>query len=250
MKIQLTSMLYIGFHSVLDWVYPPICVGCGEPGFCVCPDCKVSISFINQHFCQICGGTVKREMDCCDDCQFETPPYKAIRNLAHYEGVIRECLHALKYENNQPLGGFFSEQLITIILREGWQIDLITPVPLSSQRMHERGYNQSALIARPLAAHLSIRYNPFCLKRVRHTTSQVGLSLNERRRNVSGAFEAVTEIVAGKKVLLVDDVMTTGATLNACSEALTDAGAIGVYCLTIARFTKRLPESNLHYHQV
>ncbi len=168
-------------------------------------------------------------------------------NLAEYDGVIRECIHALKYQNNQGLGAYFSVMLADLVRSEGWHVDLVIPVPLSKQRIRERGYNQSAKLARPLATRLNTRYNTFGLLRTRHTNSQVGLSAADRQLNVSGAFKAVPEIVAGKNVLLVDDVTTTGSTLEACAEALKEAGAHHVYCLTLARDSRRSVVSN-HNH--
>jgi len=155
--------------------------------------------------------------------------------MAKYEGVIRECIHSLKYENNQSLGEYFSRELIACIKAEDWSLDVVIPVPLSSFRIKERGYNQSALLARPLAMGLSLRYQPHGLKRIRNTQSQVELTAVERRRNVAGAFQAEPEIVQDKNILLVDDVTTTGATLYECSRALRAGGANGVYCITIAR---------------
>jgi ComF family protein len=178
------------------------------------------------------------------------PAYTAMRNLATYEGVVRECIHALKYENNQGLGEFFVGWLAKIVLEEGWLIDVVIPVPLSSNRMRERGYNQSALIARPMAARLGVRHNPFGLHRIRDTHSQVGLSGEERHQNVLGAFEAVPAIVDGMKVLLIDDVMTTGATMSACANSLNLAGAKAVYCLTIARFAVHNHGKSIESHQV
>ena len=105
----------------------------------------------------------------------------------------------------------------------GWEADLVTPVPLSPDRQAERGYNQSALLARPIALKQGWRYLPVCLTRNRNTKSQVSLSIEERKQNVADAFSAVPELVAGKVILLVDDVTTTGSTLNECVRALKEA---------------------------
>ncbi|MGB8213834.1 MAG: phosphoribosyltransferase family protein [Anaerolineales bacterium] len=114
-------------------------------------------------------------------------------------------------------------------------MNLVVPVPLGRQRMKERGYNQVALLAMPLAAIQGWRYSPRVLTRVRETRSQVGLSVAERKENISGAFQANPALVSGKTILLMDDVATTGATLSACSDALVKAGAKIVYALTLAR---------------
>ncbi len=173
-----------------------------------------------------------------------------MRNLALYEGVIRDCIHALKYQHNQGLGEYFSDWLANLARDAGWTPDLAMPVPLSAQRMAERGFNQAACLAKPLAAQLGVRYHPYGIRRVRDTPSQVGLSGEARRRNVAGAFQACGEVVAGKKVLIIDDVMTTGSTLKTCAEALREAGAGAVFCLTLGRFALREGVPNLNRHQV
>jgi len=124
-----------------------------------------------------------------------------------------------------------------------WPIDIVVPIPLSDKRRKERGYNQVALVAMPLADSLKWLYKPQALKRVRETRSQVGLSLEERRVNVTNAFQADAGLVRDKSVLLMDDVATTGATLSAAASALSVAGAKKVYALTLAR---ALPHHSLH----
>jgi ComF family protein len=116
-----------------------------------------------------------------------------------------------------------------------WVIDIVIPVPLGSQRERQRGYNQAALIALPLALKLQLPYNPRILKRIRETQSQVELSLKERQINLEGAFHAQRQPIDGKQILIIDDVTTSGSTLNACAEALIEVGAKAVYGLTIAQ---------------
>jgi ComF family protein len=158
-----------------------------------------------------------------------------MRSLARYEGVIREFIHALKYDGNQSLGETFTNPLAEIVRERKWFPELVIPVPLSPARRIERGYNQSALLARPVALRLGVRFAPYGLRRIRNTQSQVELTAAERLVNVKGAFEAVPDIVGGKRVLLVDDVTTTGSTLRECAGALRDGGATAVFCLTLAR---------------
>lgn len=244
------DLLYRGFWSVMDWVYPPNCASCGEPGFRLCPECEAQIKYLNVKKCLICGEIIHHNAVVCFRCQSDPPPYTAMRNLAIYEGVLRECVHALKYQNNQSLGEYFSNPLAVVVHKEAWEIEKIVPVPLSHQRLKERGYNQAALIARPLAARLGYHFDPFCLVRTRDTPSQVGLSGEERRLNVIGAFKAIPELVEGKNILLVDDVMTTGSTMAECARALQVAGAKCVYCLTLGRYTPGLTFSKNNEHQV
>jgi ComF family protein len=141
----------------------------------------------------------------------------------------------MKYRRNSALGEAFAPHLAGYACTLGWQVDLVVPVPLGKQRMKERGYNQVGLLAMPLAALQGWRYSPKVLIRTRETRSQVGLSPLERMENISGAFRAEPVLAAGKAILLVDDVVTTGATLSACSEALVKAGTRMIYALTLAR---------------
>jgi ComF family protein len=116
-----------------------------------------------------------------------------------------------------------------------WEIDLVIPMPLGKKRMQERGYNQVALFAEPLAYTLGWEYAPRALWKARETRSQVGLNISQRKKNVDDAYQADAAVVRGKTVLLMDDVATTGSTVSASTKALLDAGARDVYVLTIAR---------------
>lgn len=191
--------------------------------------------FIKGHICECCGLPLEADRQLCKACEGEPPPYDAMRSLARYEGVIREFIHALKYDGNQSLGETFTNPLAEIVRERKWFPELVIPVPLSPARRIERGYNQSALLARPVALRLGVRFAPYGLRRIRNTQSQVELTAAERLVNVKGAFEAVPDIVGGKRVLLVDDVTTTGSTLRECAGALRDGGATAVFCLTLAR---------------
>lgn len=156
-----------------------------------------------------------------------------------YQGALREAIHALKYQKDIAMGEPLAEHLIEVFTETGWHIDLITAVPLGQARLSDRGYNQSALLARPLALHQRKPFVPKALERIRETHAQVGLSARERHVNLSGAFRARNSLVAGKSVLVIDDVTTTGATLHACALALNEAGAASVYGLTLARAVRQ-----------
>jgi ComF family protein len=152
-----------------------------------------------------------------------------------FDGPLRAALRRLKYERDIGLGEPLSKHLIELYNQVKWDIDLVVPTPLSAHRAKERGYNQSAALARPFASAIQKSYQPTALRRTRETRSQVGLSALERRKNVEDSFIARRELVVGKTVLIIDDVMTTGSTINACSQALRMAGASSVYGLTLAR---------------
>ncbi len=242
MKISFQVILFNVYWRVLDWVYPPDCVSCGAPGHHLCKVCQSKIRFISGTMKNTSDSTVLLSSRPGISKKTGSSGYTAVKVLAIYEGVVRECVHALKYKNNRGLGEIFSAWLADIVRSEGWIINLVIPVALNPQRVQQRGYNQSAVIARPLAARLQKQYSPYVLSRIRNTPSQVGLTSEERRENVAGAFTAERDLVNGKNVLLVDDVMTTGATLEACSLALHQAGASAVYCVTIAGFSIDIPD--------
>lgn len=185
--------------------------------------------------CPHCGYTPAHAV--CENCRRHPLPaaLHSLRSAAWFEGPLRQALHHLKYQRDIPLGDTLAEWLCALYRREGLAADLIAPVPLSPQRLRERGYNQADLLARPLAEGTGVPYAPRALTRPRHTLSQVGLSAAERRQNVAGAFAADRRAVAGRQVVVVDDVCTTGATLAACAEALQAAGAARVWGLTLAR---------------
>jgi competence protein ComFC len=226
--------LYKLFWQGIDLVYPPLCAGCGSKGVRWCPTCQQGIRFVTPPVCECCG----REQDTtglCPWCKSSRPHFTSLRSWGYFEGPLREAVHALKYRRDLGLGEVLSRALIHILGEAVWPVDLIVPVPLGVARLKERGYNQSGLIARPLAWETGLRYSPRALARVRETRTQVGLSLDQRKENVRGAFQASSNLVAGRNVLLVDDVMTTGSTLEACAVALLQAGAMKVYGLTLAR---------------
>jgi competence protein ComFC len=165
-----------------------------------------------------------------------------MRSWLVFEGPIRNALHTLKYRRNMALGETLAKYLAEFVGTLGWPVKLVVPVPLGKGRKNERGYNQVGLVAMPLASINHWRYSPQALVRTRETSSQVGLTIAQRRENVSGAFLGDQALVSNADVLLVDDVATTGATLSACSSALLEAGARSVYALTIAR---TLPQHGL-----
>lgn len=223
------------FWRAIDWVYPPRCAGCSTPGVRFCSACYSSVRVIDQlKICPVCG-IPQKTTSICPECATLAPGFTALRSWGLYEGALRKAIHRLKYRSDLGV----SEELakpISILLRDNnWQVDLLTPVPLSRNRLRTRGYNQSALVARWVSLANAIPYEPKAMIRIKDTISQVGLSGDERRQNVLAAFQSNRANVAGKKILVIDDVTTTGATMHACATALLMAGASQVYGLTLAR---------------
>lgn len=228
------SSLYRWSWAVLDLLFPPNCGGCDKPGERWCLECRKNTRRIESPYCDLCGQTLGPGAN-CTHCVSSKPGLTAIRSWAIFEGPIRNAMHRVKYANDLALAGTIAQELSQFLMNLGWDLDIIVPVPLSKQRQKERGYNQAALLAKPLAWNIGKTYYPQALRRTRDTVSQVGLNLNQRKENVSGAFLAHPNRVTGKNILLVDDVATSGSTLNACADALWIVGAKRVYGLTLTR---------------
>ena len=158
-----------------------------------------------------------------------------MRAAAAYEGPLEKAVHRFKYEGWRCLAPMLAGLLGDRLAVEAWPTGLVLAVPLHGRRLRQRGYNQSELLARELRAHLRLPAAPSCLFRVRDTPPQVGLDRLRRQANVAGAFAWKGPPLSGEPVLLVDDVTTTGATLEACARALRAAGSGAVHGLTVAR---------------
>ncbi|MEL7672534.1 MAG: ComF family protein [Chloroflexota bacterium] len=196
-----------------DLLFPPYCAGCERVGSLLCPRCMAAIT---------------------------RPTPRAIPGLAEvcvcaeYDGAIGAAIRALKYGGQTRLAEPLGTLLARSLYRSGWSIDLIVPVPLHPARLRDRGYNQAKLVSLYASRALAIPVSSSAVWRVRDTPSQVDLNARERRANMKGAFESDAEIVRGRSVLVVDDVLTTGATIGACAEALRLAGAARVFGATVA----------------
>ena len=226
--------IYQGFWAALDWLLLPVCGGCDNSGARWCSECQTRVQLISDPVCDVCG-LPQTNFGLCGQCQQNRPSFKMLRSWAVFEGPMQKALHQLKYRHNVGLGDALATQMSTFVRQLDWPVDIIVAIPLGKKRLKERGYNQVAMVAKPLSLQLGINYRPTALVRARETRSQVGLSATERRQNISNAFQADKNKVNGQMVLLVDDVSTTGATLSSAAEALYSAGAKEVYAITIAR---------------
>ena len=222
---------------MVDLVLPPQCGGCGQARERFCPTCKASISYLSSPVCACCGYPLERaDGDVCPACRSgRLSPLAGIRSVAFFEGPLRKALHGLKYRRDIILADSLAR-----LLYDAWRAlqlpgDVALPVPLSAQRLRERGYNQSELLARGFSELAGLNFAPRGARRLRHTDSQVGLTAAERWQNVKGAFSGDPRQVAGRNVLLIDDICTTGSTLAACAAGLVEAGALGVWGFTVGR---------------
>ncbi len=235
LEYQIYRLIWVA----VDWLYPPRCAGCQEFGHRWCKTCQEKTTLVKENQCVYCGRNLMENQQCVD-CVGKTTNLNQIFVWGEHEGPLRLALHQLKYRRDVGLGEALSNNLVELLKVKKVMADIVVPVPLGRKRHRDRGYNQSALLARPLALALGLPYSSRALKRKRDTRTQVGLSIEQRRKNVEGAFEAKLGLVAGKKVLLVDDVMTTGATMNAAGQALKQAGATEIIGLTMARASRML----------
>jgi len=214
----------------------------------ICGECLASFVPVAGKVCAICGrpmqATTKVDegLPLCPVCrekpgqQGRTYAFDRARSYAAYDGALVRAILLLKFERMEPLGAWFAERLVEVVESEGLGADVVVPVPLHRERERERGYNQADLIAKPLAKRLKLPHRAVLLVRTRPRPDKHVLSLEERWESVRGAFATRPgSQVDNLRVLLVDDVMTTGATLDACARALLDAGAKSVIGLTVAR---------------
>lgn len=196
--------------------------------------CEAALVRIEPPVCPICG-TPRPSESLCPSCASRTFSISTIRSVFRLEGAIRRAIHELKYNNLRAIAPTLSGYLARYMAETDCNPDLIVAVPLHSSRQRHRGYNQSALLAAGLARDTGIPLNCHALTRTRRTDSQVGSrTARARAVNVEGAFFCEGD-VRGRRILLVDDVCTTGATLESCAAALKREGAVHVWGLTVAR---------------
>ncbi len=219
----------------LDALFPQHCVGCGREGDFLCQSCRQTLPRIVPPLCPKCGQP-QPGGKLCPDCSGWQAHIDGIRSPFRFDGVIRQAIHQLKYRNiralAQPLAGLLQAYLTANPTQDG----ILVPVPMHPKRLRERGYNQSSLLARELGKLSGRPVVTDCLIREQHTPPQARTSSRqERQRNVANAFTCRDQRLHNKPVLLIDDVATSGATVDACAAALKSAGTTRVWALVLAR---------------
>jgi ComF family protein len=224
-------------QSLLNLLFPPRCVVCKASDSWLCQPCLSQIPLIHRPICQRCGTPLTSSAALCRQCQNHPLQFIAgIRSASYFDhNPIRPAIHFLKYRNHQAVAAALAQLLADAYRRFQLNVEVIVPIPLHTSRLRERGYNQCELLARQLSLSLNLPVNTTSLQRVRHTKSQMTLSAVERHQNLAGAFACRDVSLAGRRVLLIDDVCTTGTTLDACAEALAQSGAASVWGLTLAK---------------
>ncbi|MBC7106069.1 MAG: ComF family protein [Firmicutes bacterium] len=223
---------------------PPGCPLCGGPSQArsPCAECLGRLAeYRSRPHCLRCGrrwsGNAGKADALCSDCRREAPAFLAARSLGPYEGILRRAVHRLKYGRRAFLGEVLGRLLADLVREDPalCRAQAVVPVPLYAARRHLRGFNQAEVLARATAGPLSLPVHCNVLRKIRGTPPQTGLSRRMRRENLRGAFAVCDPaVLRGRRVLLVDDVLTTGATAAECSRELLSAGAGAVLVVTVA----------------
>src|SRR5215203_2905360 len=229
---MMTSSLKPYVSALADLFFPQRCVGCEKRASdLLCRDCFEALPRIGRPFCARCGMPTAFETFVCDECKGVDFGFESARAPLRYEGVGKEIVHSLKYRGYTAVVERLAAPLMLQSLGDG-RFDVVVPVPLHRSRLRKRGFNQAELLARGVAAEINAPLSD-TLKVVRSTRDQVELSAAQRRANVAGAYRASAPHRG--KVLLIDDVFTTGATMSACASTLVRAGAQEVHALSLCR---------------
>jgi ComF family protein len=239
--MSIAAALRAELLGLLDFLLPRACPGCrsllrDSAASALCDQCQAGIIPIVPPFCPCCAlphATQGGENHLCEVCLRHPPPFSVSYAAGHFEEELRQLVHRFKYDGQFHLDHALG-RLLTQTLPEGLSADLVVPVPLHPDRLRERSYNQALLLARVVGERLGKPVPPRLLQRIRATTPQQGLTAEARRRNLKGAF-ALSGPLHGERILLVDDVLTTGATVRECSRVLLDGGAGDVQIAVLAR---------------
>lgn len=224
------------FARILNFVFPWLCFGCGQevatPG--LCGACWMKVTRIVAPLCSLCGRPVCHDLEgkACVRCYENVPHWVSHRSLWGYGALSRRILFSLKYGRRAYLASHLAHWMIPQVMDRSFA--WVVPVPLHARRLKKRGFNQAALLAKCLAKLLGLPFDGQALARISDAGSQAGQSYRGRHENVMGAFVPRRQW-QGESILLVDDVFTTGATLNACTLALLEGGAGQVHGQTVAQ---------------
>jgi ComF family protein len=224
---------------LLSLLYPPKCAICKTLGAeLMCERCVASIVPVAEPACPACGQSLGDARKCAH-CTFRVPAFDAARAMGAYEGVLQHAIHLLKYRDRPGLAEPLGTALAHYARREApslgsLHVDAVAPIPMHPSRRRIRGYNQAERLARTVARELDLPLATDLLIRRSNTRPQVGLSQEARRQNLSNAFAVGNRPPTGMRILLIDDVSTTGSSLHECAKALKAEGASKVYGLTLA----------------
>lgn len=221
-------------RTLLDALHPLECAGCSDSGKVICDQCTQDLPLLAPPHCRVCAAT--SVSDLCPVCARSGRSFDGVRAPYRYEGAVRQAILALKYGGIRAAAPQLSAMLADYLEANPLPGDLVAPVPMHPSRRRERGYNQAELLARPVAERCDIPYHGDLLVRTRRVDPQAGMaSAATRATNVADSVAVPRPgDVDGAQIILVDDVVTTGSTLEVCAAALKESGALSVWCLTLA----------------
>lgn len=232
------QQVHVAAHAALNLLFPLRCAGCGDLGADFCASCVESLVPVGSWSCEVCGEPMEQP-GLCARCQSTRRSFRRVRSAFRFEGNLRRAIHAFKYERRRALAVPLALQMALSLKPPDDHTALLCAVPLHPQRQAQRGFNQSEQLAQCLAPIWGVPCLPSnVLQRVRRTDSQVGLDFASRQSNVANAFHVGDPAaIHNRLIVLVDDVCTTGATLDACAVSLLQSGARAVEGVTLARQT-------------
>ena len=231
------------FPRIFDLIYPRRCPVCDDivgGRALICEPCRLRLHPVGEPLCKKCGKPLSTaEAEYCPDCGRKKHLYVRGRAALEYDSVMRESIGRFKYKNRREYGDFYVQELLRACGEavRSWNPDLLIPIPLHKSRRRKRGFNQAELIARGLGKELGIPVSADSLLRTKKTSPQKELNDQERKSNLKNAFQLAKDNVKFKKILLIDDIYTTGSTIDAAASVLLDHGAEKVYflCISIGR---------------
>lgn len=231
------------FCEAVNAILPPTCPICGKPKpFCgkkrldICPGCREKIGYIKEPVCLKCGKSIQDDDDeFCRDCGRGLHIYDQAAAVYEYSRAVKNSIYRFKYYNKREYASSYAAEMVRSCggMINVWSPDVIMPVPIHSSRLKERGYNQAGLIAAELGRLMGIPVDETSLKRVVRTTPMKELNNLQRIKNLQNAFQVDRKDVIYKKVLIVDDIYTTGATFDACAAVLKESGTQEVYGVSL-----------------
>lgn len=248
MKIRIERMisfLQSIWGRAIDIIYPPCCPFCDLPlekpgGLGICTACQREIVYITERYCLKCGKALLQELEeYCWDCRRHSHYYEQARAILSYQKKTKEALYRFKKSNRQEYAAFFGKEICRLLGRWLYNLegDYLIPIPLYKKNERARGYNQAELLANEIGAQLQIPVGKNILQKIQETKQQKDLGRADRRKNLESVFWVPPEgcrIIKGKRIILVDDIYTTGATVDAAARMLKKSGAKEVYVVTVA----------------
>ena len=232
-----------GFGNYLkaarDILFPCLCLYCEKkiPRGYLCRECLEKIVFLYPPRCRCCAKPLFSVSDTCEQCSGKVYPYQRLISTTAYEGPMISLIHLFKYKNYDYLAGYLASLMVKYLSKAGFNshnYHFVTPVPLHRDKLKIRGYNQAELLAKLLSNYFKIPFRDDIISNTNIRPSQTKLSVEKRKKNVEGIF-AATENLSGKRIILIDDIFTTGSTANACSQALREKGAEAITIITLSK---------------